>query len=486
MKEFIEENPELKRQKKDIQTQRYELYDQERLNNIERCKTKRNEIILHSKKIIPKKKQEEELEGEDFNEDILKYKIRNSDDNYVIRKNFSAKKKENEMLETNRNKILITDSAYVMRNSMGQKAEIKKEDLDQVTCLREEKQKLMKKAEKKDGQLMRYLKAEIEREKKIKMFQKRQKQNEKNLKKFNNVKNKELKVIENDRYKDNQNIYERQKLMQKLFSQNELDLNNQNLNKININMSASLGKVNNMNMMNEIPLENKKLPKEKSESKINTLKKQIQDYEKKNEEFKQKIMNMFELKDKDEIKQLIKKNNKPDNNSERMKSTEFIKKKLNKLEDKFEVEKYRREMALMKNMDNFQNKINKILLYRETKEEQIKKTKKKVEKEREKKNEERNIILDKTKENKIKNEKINQEKRKKLIEGIEKNELKNYAIKEEKRKLYEERRKMNQLHDEEREEMKNKIQNILKNEKKYDENEKSEDIIKRMIDEKKE
>ena len=274
--------------------------------------------------------------------------------------------------------------------------------------------------------------------------------------------------------------------MQKLFSQNELDLNNQNLNKININMSASLGKVNNMNMMNEIPLENKKLPKEKSESKINTLKKQIQDYEKKNEEFKQKIMNMFELKDKDEIKQLIKKNNKPDNNSERMKSTEFIKKKLNKLEDKFEVEKYRREMALMKNMDNFQNKINKILLYRETKEEQIKNTKKKVEKEREKKNEERNIILDKTKENKIKNEKINQEKRKKLIEGIEKNELKNYAIKEEKRKLYEERRKMNQLHDEEREEMKNKIQNILKNEKKYDENEKSEDIIKRMIDEKKE
>ena len=185
MKEFIEENPELKRQKKDIQTQRYELYDQERLNNIERCKTKRNEIILHSKKIIPKKKQEEELEGEDFNEDMLKYKIRNSDDNYVIRQNFSAKKKENEMLETNRNKILITDSAYVMRDSMGQKAEIKKEDLDQVTCLREEKQKLMKKAEKKDGQLMRYLKAEIEREKKIKMFQKRQKQNENNLKKFN-------------------------------------------------------------------------------------------------------------------------------------------------------------------------------------------------------------------------------------------------------------------------------------------------------------
>ena len=43
---------------------------------------------------------------------------------------------------------------------------------------------------------------------------------------------------------------------------------------------------------------------------------------------------------------------------------------------------------------------------------------------------------------------------------------------------------MNKLNDEEREEMKIKIQNIIKNEKTYNENEKSEDIIKRMIDEK--
>ena len=483
----------MKKQRKEIQQQRYELYDQERLNNIERCIAKRNEIISHSKKVVPRKiNYEEELEGEDNynNSDLLRYKIRNSDDNYVIRRDFSAnKRKENEIFEINKNKILVTDNSYVMRDSVGQKAEIKKEDLEGVTCLKDEKKKLMEKAEKKDGQLMRYLKAEIEREKKIKMFKKKQEENEKNLKKFNDFKKKKLKVIENDRYKDNQNIYERQKLLEKFFSQNELDINtqninnlNNNLNSLNTNLSATLpnAKTNpNVNQGN-----NNKLKKEKSESKMETLKKQIQDYEKKNEEFKKKIVNMFELKDKDEIKQIIKKNKKPENNSLKMKSTDYIKKKLNKIEDQFEVEKYRREMALMNNMNNYQKKINKILLYREKKEERIKNTRINNEKEREKKIDERNIILDKTKKNKIINAEKNEEKRKKLIEDIEKNELRNYAIKEEKKKLYEERKKMNKLNEEERQEMKMKIQKIINSEKTYNENEKSEDIVKRVMIEK--
>lgn len=80
----------------------------------------------------------------------------------------------------------------------------------------------------------------------------------------------------------------------------------------------------------------------------------------------------------------------------------------------------------------------------------------------------------------------NEEKRKKLIEDIEKNELRNYAIKEEKKKLYEERKKMNKLNEEEREEMKIKIRKIINNEKSYNENEKSEDIIGRMMKEKNE
>ena len=370
-----------------------------------------------------------------------------------------------------------------MRDSKGQKAEIKKEDLEGVTCLKDEKEKLLKKAEKKDGQLMRYLKAEIEREKKIKMFKKKQEETDKQLKKFNNIKNKKLKIIENDRYKDNQNIYERQKLIQKFFSQNEIEMNQaNNLYDLNIDsnyLSASYGNIKTNPNVNKKPLK-----KDKSESKIDSLKKQIKDYEKKNEEFRQKIVNMFELKDKKEIKKLISKNKKPEDNSEKLKSTDFITKKLNKMEDKFEVEKYRREMALINNMDNYQNKINKLLLYREEKEEKIKNAKIKQEKEREKKIDERAIIIDKTMQNKILEAKKNEEKRNKLIKDIEKNELKNYAIKEEKKKLLEERRRMNKLNEEEREEMKIKIQNIINDEKTYKEDEKSEDIIKKMMEEK--
>ena len=478
MKEFVEQNPDLKKQKKEIQTQRYELYNQERLANIERCKSKRNEIILHSKKIIPKLREEElddEENYDDFN--MNKYRIRNSDDNYVIRKVYSGKKRENEIFETNKNKILVTDASYIMRDSTGKKAEIKKDEIDSYQCLIDERRKLLEKSQKKDDQLMRYLKAELERERKIKLFKKKQNENDKNLKKFNRLKKKEMKIMENDRYKDSQNIYERQKLIQKYFSQNDLENNAKTLNRSYNSLNKSDGK-----NIDNVDNNNKNLLKEKSKSRMETLKKQIQDYEKKSEEYKQKIANMFELKDEKEIKQLIKRKNYP--KSKDIKSTELIKQKMNRLGERFEIEKYRRETAIMKSMDNFQNKINRFMLYNEKKEERFKKAMLKNEEEREKKIDKRNIILDRIKENKIKNEKNNEMKRKKLIEDIEKNELKNYAIKEERKKLYEERKKMNKLNDEEREEMKLKIKNIINNENNYDENEKSEDIIKRMIGEK--
>ena len=466
----------MKKQRKEIQTQRYELYDKERLTNIERCKSKRNEIIAHSKKVKPKNYEEELEEEEKYNDNnnINKFRINNSEDNYVIRKIYSGKKRENEMLETNKNKILVTDNSYVMRDSMGRKSEIKKEEIDLVTCIKEEKEKLLEKSKKKDGQLMRYLKAELEREKKIKMFQKKQKENEKIIKRFNKLKKQEIKQIENDRYKDNINIHERQKLLQKYFSQNEMDNNIKKINKNNNSLDASKDNSDG---------KNKKIIKEKSKSKMEELKQKIKDYEKKSEEYKKKIENMFDLKGEEEIKNLIKKNKISENNSKKLKSTDLIKQKMNKMEERFEIEKYRRETAIMKSMDTFQKKINRFLLYKEDKEEKIKNTMLKNEQKREEKIDKRNVILDKTKENKIIKNKENEEKRQKLIKDIEKNELKNYAIKEEKRKLYEERKKMNKLNDEEREEMKIKIKNIINDETKYNENEKTEDIIKRMIDE---
>ena len=478
MKEFIEQNPDLKKQRKEIQTQRYELYNQERLANIERCKSKRNEIISHSKKVVPKPKEEELDNNENYDDyNMNKYRIRNSDDNYVIRKVYSGKKRENEIFETNKNKILVTDASYIMRDSTGKKAEIKKDEIDSYQCLIDERRKLLEKSQKKDDQLMRYLKAELERERKIKLFKKKQNENDKNLKKFNRLKKKEMKIMENDRYKDSQNIYERQKLIQKYFSQNDLENNAKTLNRSYNSLNKSDGK-----NIDNVDNNNKNLLKEKSKSRMETLKKQIQDYEKKSEEYKQKIANMFELKDEKEIKQLIKRKNYP--KSKDIKSTELIKQKMNRLGERFEIEKYRRETAIMKSMDNFQNKINRFMLDNEKKEERFKKAMLKNEEEREKKIDKRNIILDRIKETKIKNEKNNEMKRKKLIEDIEKNELKNYAIKEERKKLYEERKKMNKLNDEEREEMKLKIKNIINNENNYDENEKSEDIIKRMIGEK--
>ena len=102
-----------------------------------------------------------------------------------------------------------------------------------------------------------YLKAEIERELKIKKMQKRQEKIQQNLNKFNYIKNKKLKLIENDRYKDNQNIYERQKLIQKFFSQNEVDMNQaNNIYDLNIDvnnpLSASYGNMKTNPNMNSI------------------------------------------------------------------------------------------------------------------------------------------------------------------------------------------------------------------------------------------
>ena len=151
LNEFLEQNPDYKKQSKEIQAQRYELYDQERINNIERCKAKRKEIIANSKKVVKKNNFEEELEGEDnYNENNNNYKIRNSEDNYIIRNNLSAKKqKQNEIYENNKNQILVTEGAYIMRNSAGEKAKLKKEELEGVTCLNDEKKKLAEKAKKK-------------------------------------------------------------------------------------------------------------------------------------------------------------------------------------------------------------------------------------------------------------------------------------------------------------------------------------------------
>ena len=68
--EFIKENPEIKKYSKDIQTQRYDLYEQQRQSNLNRCISKRKEIIANSKKIKhPDKKYNNYGENEDEDDD---------------------------------------------------------------------------------------------------------------------------------------------------------------------------------------------------------------------------------------------------------------------------------------------------------------------------------------------------------------------------------------------------------------------------------
>ena len=471
--QFLEKNPEYSKQSKDIQLQRYNLYEEQRKQNIERCKSKRKEIIANTKKVKPtkKKKYDEESSDEELNikiDDILdikkRYQVRNTEDNYILRKNLSTKKQKQ---LAPKSRILETANSYILSNSNGKKSEITKEDLEKYKCIKDEKKKLEKKTETKDDHLMRYLKVELDRAQKIKKVKEKLNEKDKKLQKFIKIKNNGLKSIENGRYKDNQNIHERQKIFEKMISNYDQK----------IFLSKEQQKEKNLN---KISMETSK--------KMEELNRQIQDYEKKNNEYKQKITNIFELKDKQEIegkiKERLEKKEKTESPISKKESSSYlIKKKLNDYEEKFEIEKYRRENALITNMNKFQDKINTYLEENEKRENKIKNNLIKAEKEKEKLIKKNNEKFNKVQEN-IKNNKIEAEtKRKKLMDEIEKKDLKDYAIKQEKKKMYEERRKMNKLNKEERDALKLKIQAIINNEDTIAEGEKNEEIFNKLMNE---
>ena len=363
-------------------------------------------------------------------------------------KKISDKNSQNIITEKN-GRILMTDDSYIMQNSFGNNSLITKNDLNKVTCLRKEKSRLEKQAEEKDEYLMRILKSEIIREKKIRKVKEKINKKEKQLKKFLKDKNDGIKYIENERYQDNQYKYERKQLYEKILSNYEL-------------------KINTVKKSND---KNSHINKDKLEE----LRGQIKDYERKNEEYKQKINEMFDLRDNEDNKQLmdIKKLD-PSNSS-------LGQKKLIDLEEKFEMERFRRENALMNHMNQVQSKINGFLEKNEEKEKKIKKAIEKIEKKREEKRIIQSMHFDEIREN-IKNRQKKLEKeRKKKLESLEKKDLKNFAIRQEKIKIYEEKKKMNQLNYEEREAMKAKLKEILKNKKNLDKIEENEDFLHDLL-----
>ena len=136
----------------------------------------------------------------------------------------------------------------------------------------------------------------------------------------------------------------------------------------------------------------------------------------------------------------------------------------------------------MSHMNQFQNKINNILVKKEEKEKKIKKAIREAEKKREEKRMLQSIHYEEVRNNVKKNQKKLEKERNLKLQDLEKKDLKDFAIKQEKIKMYEERKKMNQQSYEEREAMRAKLKEILKEQNKNkDFDEKDENIINKVL-----
>ena len=330
-----------------------------------------------------------------------------------------------------------------MKNTSGGKSLIKKEDLDKVTCLRHEKSILEKRLEENNEYLMRILKSELLRERKIKKVKDKINEKENSIKKFLKNKKDGIKFIENERYQDNLNVAERQKLYEQIALNYD--------KKINVSKSKNF----------------------ENQEKMEELKEQIKDYERKNKQYKKKIAEIFDLKDVDKD---IKNNENASNNSD----PENGRWKYINMEEKYEMERLKRESALMSHINQMQKKINGYLEKNEEKEKKIKNAIKNIEKKREEKRLMQSMHFDDIRE-KIKVKQAKDEKdRKKKMENLEKKDLKDFAIKYEKIRMQEEKKKMNQINYEEREVMKLKLKEILNNQKYLDKVD-EEKIINKVI-----
>ena len=165
LKEFLEQNPELKKYNNNIQKERYNLYDEERKSNIEKCIKKRKELINATKK---EKKN-------------TKINISNTKNNSISNNILNKKGKS---IYQDKIRYFMTEDSYMMKSINGGKSMITKEDLDNVTCLKNEKNKLAKKAEENEDYLLRILKGELLREKKIKQVKDKMEEKDKKIKKF--------------------------------------------------------------------------------------------------------------------------------------------------------------------------------------------------------------------------------------------------------------------------------------------------------------
>ena len=459
-KEFLTNNPELKKMGKEIQEQRYKLYEDERQNNINRCIEQRKEIIMLTKKSKNQKNNNDDkdklasLSDNDFSisEVYATSKSRNLSKTKSNTNSQVIKINNYKVVNEKDKKIYMTENSYIMQDKNGNNAELTKEDLNKITCLKNEKNMLDKKNEMKEDAMLKYLKSEIMREKKIQLMKKRINLKEKKLSNFLKERNEGIKIIENERYHDKMDIYKRQKLYEKMLY---------NYDK----------KIYTTKKQQQEQIRSKTLDTEK----LLELNEQIRDFERKNNEYKRKIENIFDLKEKQEMedKKLVEKKfdiHKPD----------LGLRKIADLEKKIELERFRRENALINNVNKFQNKINNILVKKEEKEKKILKTKESEEKKREEKLMINNLKYEEVRNNVRKNQTKLEQKRNLMLKSLEKKDLKDFAIKQEKIKMFEERKKINQMNKENREILKNKLKNMI-NEKNFQNIENDENLLNKLL-----
>ena len=442
--EFLNNNPDLKKLGKEIQNQRYQFYNQERENNINRCIEQRQELIKLTKKNKLKQNNIKEIK-ENKVTSLSDIELSNNDISIQSKSKISNISKTNlntkpiklskcKLIKSKDKKIYMTDSSYIMQDKNGNNAEITKNELDNITCLKNEKNILDKKNELQEEAMLKFFKSEILREKKIQSVKNKINKRQKKISNFLRSRDEGIKYMENERYQDKMDIFQRQLLYQKMLS---------NYDK----------KIYTTNKQQQEQIRSKTL----NSDKILELNEKIKDYERKNKAYKRKIETIFDLKEKQEIEEKKVKEKKFN-----IHKPDLGVRKLADLEQKLELERFRRENALINNVNLFQNKINNILEKKEQKEQKIMKQIETEEKKREEKLILNNMKYENVRNNVKKNQTKLEEKRNLKLKSLEKKDLKDFAIKQEKLKMYEERKKINQQNYENREMLKNKLKDMLK------------------------
>ena len=412
MEEFLNKKPQNRKLSKESQIQKYNLYEEERQKNIKKCIERRKELVKDNKtrnKIFIGSKKNLNISNDNLNSEY-KYKIKKYKKNYL----------------SNDNGILFDNNTYIMNHYEGFNASMKKDDLDKITCLNNEKFRIEKNKENSELFLKNVLKSEIKNENQIRKVKQKINRKEEKIKLYNKI---------------------------MLNFGRKINMTDRKYSILNTEFKKSFAKNKNKN---------------------EELKEQISNYEKRNEDYKKRLSQIFDLTEIDKKKVTLPKayENKPPDERQ---------KKLLEIEDRYEMDIIKRENVFLNHLNIMQNKINDFIDKKEKKDSRIKQSIEKRDKMREEKKILHDIRMEEIKQ-KLLNTKIRLEKKRlKKLENIEQNNLKNYAIKQEKLKLYEERKKINQLTKEEKEAVKLKLQKIIKKQNNNDKIKDDDKFINKIL-----